>query len=90
MPDLAIEIVSPTNKTAEDAAKIEEYFRHGVRKVWLVFPRLRLVHVYSSPTDVRILSKETADVLDGEDILPRFLLPLATLFENEPTADAAE
>ena len=47
MPDLAIEIVSPTNTADEVAEKLEEYFRVGVRSVWVVYPRQRKVYTYT-------------------------------------------
>ena len=55
VPDLAIEIVSPTNTADEVAEKLEEYFRVGVRSVWVVYPRQIKVYAYSSPTEVRVL-----------------------------------
>ncbi len=39
IPDLAIEIVSPTNAADDIAEKLEEYFKVGVRHVWVVYPR---------------------------------------------------
>jgi Uma2 family endonuclease len=39
IPDLAIEIISRTNTADEVAEKLEEYFKVGVRQVWVVYPR---------------------------------------------------
>ncbi len=58
--------------------KVEEYFRAGVERVWVVFPGAKKVYVYESPTSVRILT--AADTLDGGPVLPGFQLPLANLF----------
>jgi Uma2 family endonuclease len=81
VPDLAVEIVSPTNKGYDDAIKLEEYFRAGTRLVWVVYPPTSKVYVYGSPTSVRILA--LGDELDGGAVLPGFRLPLATLFGPE-------
>jgi Uma2 family endonuclease len=83
IPDLAIEIISPTNLACEVLVRVGEYFRCGVRSVWVVYPVEELVYVYESPTSVRILTG--SDRLELPDILPGFQLPLDSLFER-PTA----
>ena len=80
VPDLAIEIVSPTNTADEVADKLEEYFRVGVRSVWVVYPRQCMVYAYTSPKEVRVLT--VGDVLDGGDVLPGFSIPVQTIFEQ--------
>ncbi|CAN5886508.1 Uma2 family endonuclease [soil metagenome] len=79
VPDLAIEVISPSNKSVDDAAKLEEYFRAGVRGVWVVYPDVAKVYAYESPTTVTILPRE--GVLEGGDVLPGFRLELAELLE---------
>jgi Uma2 family endonuclease len=78
-PDLAIEIVSPTNTADEIAEKLKDYFQVGVRNVWVVYPRQSKVYVYTSPTAIRVLA--LGDELDGGDVLPGFRLPLHKIFE---------
>ncbi len=78
VPDLAVEVVSPNDNAEELLIKADEYFRAGVRMVWIVYPRQRLVFVYESLTQVRGLTR--ADVLDGGAVLPGFRLPLQELF----------
>jgi Uma2 family endonuclease len=80
VPDLAIEIVSPTNTADEVAEKLEEYFQVGMRNVWVVYPRQLKVYAYTSPKDVRVLI--VADVLDAGDVLPGFSLPVHRIFEH--------
>jgi Uma2 family endonuclease len=80
IPDLAIEILSPTNSADEIADKLEEYFQVGVRQVWVVFPRHRKIYVYCSVTNVRILASN--DDLDGGDVLPGFRLSVEDLFDK--------
>ncbi len=85
VPDLAIEINSPSNSGDEVQGKIQEYFRAGVRQVWVVYPITRLIYVYSSPTTVQIL--QPGDDLDGGPVLPGFRVAVSSLFEDE-LADA--
>jgi Uma2 family endonuclease len=81
VPDLAVEVISPSNTAAEILIKVHEYFRAGVRLVWVIYPVEVEVYAYESPTVIRVLQR--GDELDGGAVLPGFRLPLATLFEEE-------
>jgi Uma2 family endonuclease len=81
VPELAIEVVSPTNLAEDLLAKVGEYLRVGVRQVWVIYPAAAQVHVHESPTHIRVLGR--GDELDGGPLLPGFRLPLAELFEAE-------
>ncbi|ABU57795.1 Uma2 family endonuclease [Roseiflexus castenholzii] len=77
-PDLAVEVVSPSD-TAEDVeAKVLDYLEAGARMVWIVRPRTRTVTVYHSLRAVQVL--RPGDLLDGGDVLPGFAVPVAALF----------
>jgi Uma2 family endonuclease len=78
VPDLAIEINSPSNSGDEVQEKLKDYFRTGVRQVWVVYPITQLVYVYSSPTTVQIL--QPGDDLDGGTVLPGFRVAVSSLF----------
>jgi Uma2 family endonuclease len=77
-PDLAIEIVSPSDSAETIAEKVSEYLAAGVRLVWILYPRQKQAHVYRPGSDPRILV--STDTLEGEDVLPAFSLPLADLW----------
>jgi Uma2 family endonuclease len=81
VPDLAIEIVSPSNTADHILEKIHDYFKAGVRGVWVVYPRQQEVYVYASPTQIQVL--QLGQELDGGDLVPGFRLPLAALFEDD-------
>jgi Uma2 family endonuclease len=78
VPDLAVEVLSPSNTAKEMARKRGEYFRAGVRLVWEIDPRTRTARVYTSETAFADLT--TADALDAGSVLPGFQLPLAVVF----------
>ncbi len=82
VPELAVEIISPTNGANEIVGKVEDYFTCGVQRVWVIYPLYSKVFDFASATSVRILTR--ADRLSGGDVLPGFELPLSELFE-EPT-----
>jgi Uma2 family endonuclease len=81
VPDLAVEVVSPTNTATEVEEKLLDYFAAGVGRVWVVHPVPERLYDYLSPTHVGILTR--ADELDGAPQLPGFRLPLADLFPPE-------
>ncbi len=77
-PDLAVEIVSPSNRAVEIREKVLEYLAAGSRLVWVVDPVTRSVAAYRSREDIRLLTE--GDVLEGGDVLPGFRLALTDLF----------
>ncbi|AFY75132.1 hypothetical protein Syn7502_03266 [Synechococcus sp. PCC 7502] len=80
-PDLAVEILSPSNTIAEIHTKIVEYFENGSRLIWVINPEEEYVLVYKNihkPSPDRLLS--CVDSLSGEEILPNFSFPVADLF----------
>jgi Uma2 family endonuclease len=80
-PDLAVEILSPTDRAEQIRRKLVDYLDAGTRLVWLLDPRRRSAAVFR-PDDAlpRLLSGD--DALDGEDVLPGFTLPLAEVFHD--------
>src|SRR5574337_656000 len=54
-PDLAVEVLSPSDRAVEVQAKLADYFAAGTRLVWVIDPRARTVVVYRSTTDANTL-----------------------------------
>lgn len=80
IPNLAVEVLSPSNRASEMRRKLAIYFAHGVELVWIIDPPTRSAKVYTSPDTMTALAP--TDGLDGGAVLPGFSLPLATLFEE--------
>ena len=82
MPDLAVEIQSPSNTHAELNRKAVIFLENGTRLVWIVKPVERYVEVHRRTEDgeieVEVIGIDGA--LSGEDILPGFTLPVRELF----------
>ncbi len=78
VPDLAVEVISPTNSADVMDAKVVEYFQAGVRLVWMLFPETRRMYIYESPERMRAIGVNVQ--LDGGDILPGFSIRLGDLF----------
>jgi Uma2 family endonuclease len=82
-PDLAIEVLSKSNTPAEMQQKLREYFHSGTRLAWFVELEARKVSVYRSPgAPTRVLDE--SGVLDGEDVVPGFSVPVADVFRKLP------
>jgi Uma2 family endonuclease len=77
-PDLAVEVVSPTDRPGEVAAKVAEYLAAGVRLVWVLEPRPRTVTVHAPDRPPVVLGE--GDELDGGEVLPGFRVAVAELF----------
>jgi Uma2 family endonuclease len=78
VPNLAVEVVSPSNTFVEIDQKILEYFDAGVKAVWVIATETRRVHVYDSPNQSHVLGVD--ETLLGDPVLPGFKLPLHELF----------
>ena len=82
MPDLAVEVVSPSQTLAEVRRKAAVYLRHGTVMVWLIDPAQEKAEVCTA-ADVRTARSEIIDSdgeLTGGAVLPGFTLPLQRLF----------
>jgi Uma2 family endonuclease len=77
-PDLAVEVLSPSERPADVHAKIGDYLAAGSRIVWVIDPSSRQVRVHRSLLKPSIL-EETA-TLEGDDVLPGFSVSVAALF----------
>lgn len=88
VPNLATEVVSPTDSAEELDDKIAEYFRAGVELVWVVYPNQSKIHVHTLPTQP-ITVRLRNDVLDGGTVVPGFRLPLAELFTETEAVNGA-
>lgn len=78
-PDLAVEVVSPTDIQYRVVEKAFAYLNAGTRLVWIIEPVGKTVTVYRSQTDIKMLTRE--DTLTGEDIVEGFSCQVAQLFE---------
>ncbi|MDP9363937.1 MAG: Uma2 family endonuclease [Chloroflexota bacterium] len=78
VPDLAVEVVSPSDRQAKVDEKVALYLAAGVPLLWVAYPRRRVVRVHRPGREPVELGE--GDVLDGEDVLPGFRLPVADVF----------
>lgn len=79
MPDLAVEIISPSQSWAQTRRKAKRYLRHGTALVWLIDPQSLTVEVWRRGSERREVIESDGE-LSGGDILPGFRLPLRKIF----------
>lgn len=80
-PDLAIEIISPTEKPGAIRKKLHEYLDHGVLQVWQVYGDTQEVVVHFP--DGTSKTYGLGQAIPGGDLLPDFLLEVAWVFQPE-------
>ena len=82
-PDIAVEVVSPSNTVSEMERKVSEYLAAGSQRVWVVYqatprnPRRVIVHRADGAT----ITYAGDDVITDEELLPGFSLPLSEIFD---------
>ncbi len=77
-PDLAVEVVSPSDRANDVYDKAREYVESGVRIVWVLWPKRRAVSVHTRDEKTAELGPD--DTLDGDDVLPGFSVRVGELF----------
>ena len=78
-PDIAVEVVSPSDREREVRDKALGWLAAGSRLVWVLYPATRSVTVYRSETDVSTVDSD--QILDGAPVLDGFSVYVAELFE---------
>ena len=82
-PDIAIEVVSPSNTAVEMERKAGEYLAAGSQRVWVVYTATTSLvrRVVVRHADGTAITYTGDDVITDEELLPGFSLPLAEIFE---------
>ena len=76
------EVMSPDDSIDDLRDKAKFYTASGVRLVWLVFPRQKIVEVYRPDRPIEMLTVN--DTLEDNELLPGFSLSIAKIFVNTP------
>jgi len=76
-PDLAIEVVSPSDTIKRLKAKVDTYLQGGANTVWVVFPESRSVTVYSNDLVRELKGDQTIE----DPVFPGFSTPVSAFFK---------
>lgn len=82
-PDLAVEVVSPTESASELQAKIHSYLSHGTQEVWAVYPEAQEIYVHDKTTPDAIRVYRAGDTLSPENLLPGLKIAINDIFAEE-------
>lgn len=77
-PDIAIEVVSPSNSAADLQLKVMEFLEAGTKLVWVIYPETGTVIEHHSSSEIRVL--RSSDVLTTP-LLPGFSLLISAVFD---------
>ena len=75
-PDIAIEIVSPSDTASYLQRKRNKYLVTGVKQVWIVYPETRELFVH----ELQTVTAYSADQILQTSVLPGLTLPLSEVF----------
>ena len=78
IPELVVEVTSPSDSLREVREKALMWLNYGVHLVWVAHPNTRTVDVYHA--DGTVLTLTGSDTLDGGDVLPGFTCQVSDIF----------
>lgn len=78
-PDLAVEVISPSNKAEDIENKTQQLLKAGTELIWIVYPELQSVTVHSADGSVKL---SEPDILTGGKVLPDFAIPVREIFAD--------
>jgi Uma2 family endonuclease len=81
-PDLAVEVLSPSDRPGKVKQRISRWFSLGAKQLWIVDPKHSTVSVYRSESDVTTFSG--SDYLEAQDLFPGFRISLDKIFGPSP------
>jgi len=79
-PDLAIEVLSPSETASSLEEKLDDYRACDTQLIWVIDPVRRTVMIVASDSPVRWLHE--TDTLDAGDVVPGFHCNVAEIFEG--------
>jgi Uma2 family endonuclease len=74
-PDLAVEVLSPSDNPVEVQQKVRDYLEAGTRLVWVIAPQARTATIYRPDGSARLVREPEG--LDGEEVVPNLAIALA-------------
>ena len=78
-PDLAVEILSPSDTFRQLMRKVKQYFAAGTHTVWIVYPDREEVQILEATGTDRLLQGD--DPIEAPELLPGFSVSITEFFE---------
>jgi Uma2 family endonuclease len=78
IPAFSVEVIATNDQIVAVKAKLDEYFKNGVKVVWLIYPDYELVEAYTSFKTIHVCTG--SDICSAAPVLPDFDIPAKQLF----------
>ncbi|MFN4146630.1 MAG: Uma2 family endonuclease [Runella sp.] len=78
IPQFVIEVISTNDQIIEVKHKLIEYFKNGIKVVWLIYPDEKMVEVYTSIKNITVCTDD--DVCSAHPVLDDFEVPVSQLW----------
>ena len=85
-PELAVEVVSPSDSAEDLEIKVEQYLQSGAKQVWILYPKTKRLHLFRPGNQLRVLDE--TQTLDAGELFAGFSMKVADLFLSENHAKA--
>jgi Uma2 family endonuclease len=79
-PDLAVEVVSPNDDAEILLTRIQKYLQFGTEQVWVLYPRLKELHLYRRDQMDTVKIYRAGDTLNAETLFPGLSISISDLF----------
>jgi Uma2 family endonuclease len=80
-PELAVEVVSPSDSAEDLEVKVEQYLHSGAKQVWVLYPKTKRLHLFRPGNQLRVLDE--TQTLDAAELFPGLSVKVADLFLSE-------
>jgi Uma2 family endonuclease len=80
-PDLAVEVLSPSDTASEVQQKVQEYLQAGAKLVWIVDPQTKAVTAYEPSGNAHVY--RGGEAVPGDPVLPGFSFQPDALFDPD-------
>jgi Uma2 family endonuclease len=79
-PDLAVEVISPSESVTTIQDKLQSYLTHGTEQIWVIYPAQKQLsqYLHNDPKNIRVYSGD--DVLEAETLFPGLKINISEFF----------
>lgn len=82
IPDLIVEILSPTTEKRDRGIKFEDYAVHGVREYWIVDAVAETIEVFRLDGQVYGIAEPLKQGIVASEVVPGFSIPVRSIFDD--------
>ena len=88
IPDLIVEVLSPSTEARDRGIKFTDYASHGVSEYWIVDSVTETVELYRFENGLYSPTKSLSDGVLSSVAIPGFEIPVRAIFDDQANLDA--